>query len=341
MRNSICEKLGIKYPILQGPMAWASDSNLAASVSNAGGLGIMGIGFAPAAAFEAEIKNVKTLTNKPFGLNLITCIPGAEQLLEIAIREKVPVVELETFPAFFKTLPEYARRLHSAGVILIGKVSSVEEALVYEKAGVDFLSVKGSDGGGHIFGLTGTFSLIPQVVDAVSIPVINSSGVADGRGVAASFMLGAVGVEIGSRFLVAQECPVHENYKKAILKALEGDTVLTGLTVGDAVRGLNNALAGKVLAIEKAHDPEEAANLIQAICRGALRNAAVEGDIEDQGTVVVGQNVGLLKKVQSAKAIMAEIIEEYTTLLNHAPRFLGETIQESKQTAKSAAYETR
>jgi len=322
MRNPICEQFGIQYPIFQGPMAWASNSSLASSVSNAGGLGIMGIGFAPAEVFEAEIRKIRILTRKPFGLNLITCIPGAEQLLAITLRERVPVVELETFPEFFNTLPGYTKALKAAGILVVGKVASVEEARVYEDAGVDVLSVKGSDGGGHIFGLTGTFSLIPQVVDAVGIPVINSSGVADGRGIAASFMLGAVGVEIGSRFLVAHECPVHENYKNAVLAALEGDTVLTGLTVGDAVRGLKNALAEKVLAIEKAHDPAETEALIQGICRGSLRKAAVDGDIDREGSVVVGQNVGLLKRVQSAEAIMVEIIAEYTGLLKDAPRWL-------------------
>jgi len=323
MRNILCETFGIQYPILQGPMAWASDSPLAAAVSNAGGLGIMGIGFAPADIFESEIKKAKRLTAKPFGLNIITCIPGAEQLLEIAIRERVAVVEIETFPAFFHTLPEYVGSLKAAGIVTIGKVASVEEALVYEKAGVDILSVKGSDGGGHIFGFTGTFSLIPQVVDAVRIPVVNSSGVADGRGIAASFMLGAVGVEIGSRFLLAHECPVHGNYKEAVLKAKEGDTVLTGASVGDAVRGLKNGLADRVLKIEKDNTPEEATDLIQGICRGALRKAAVEGDIEFEGSVIVGQNVGLLSRHESAADIMEELIRDYTALLKKADLFLA------------------
>jgi enoyl-[acyl-carrier protein] reductase II len=318
MHNTVCQLLGIQHPILQGPMAWASNSALAAAVSNAGGLGIMGIGFAPAEVFEAEIKKAKTLTDNPFGLNIITCIPGAETLLEIAIREKVAAVEIETFPAFFDTLPAYIEALREAGIVTIGKADSVASAIDYEKAGVDIVSVKGCDGGGHIFSFTGTFSLIPQVVDAVKIPVVNSSGVADGRGIAASFMLGAAGVEIGSRFLVAHECPVHANYKEAILKAQEGDTVLTGVSVGDAVRGLKNTLAEKVLKIEKDNTPEKASELIQELCRGSLRKAAVEGEIDLEGSVVVGQNVGLLKRAQSAAEIMAELIRDYTALLGRS-----------------------
>ena len=315
MQSPVCKKLGIDYPILQGPMAWASDSRLSASVSNAGGLGVMGIGFAPEDVFEAEIRKIKTLTARPFGCNLITAVPYADALLEIILREKVPVIELETMPAFFNTLPEYTAKLKGAGLTVIGKVASVEEALVYDKAGVDFISVKGADGGGHIYGFTGTFSLIPQVVDAVSVPVINSSGVADGRGIAASFALGAAAVEIGSRFVMSYECPVHENYKKAILTAREGDTVLTGVSVHDAVRGLKNNLSEKVLKIEKQFEGDEAANRIQQLCTGSLRKAAVNGETEDEGSVVVGQVVGMLTRIQSADEIMAELIHGYRQVL--------------------------
>ncbi|CUU49675.1 enoyl-[acyl-carrier protein] reductase II [Clostridium beijerinckii] len=322
MKNIICEKIGIKYPIIQGPMAWASDSKLAAAVSNAGGLGIMGIGFSPVEIFHKKIKSIKKLTDKPFGCNLITAVPYAEDLLNIILEEKVPVVELETMPAFYHSLADYAKKLKDAGIVVIGKASSVEEAVEYEKAGVDFISVKGADGGGHIYGFTGTFSLIPQVVDAVNIPVINSSGIADGRGIAASFMLGAVGVELGSRFLLADECPVHENYKNAIIEAKEGDTVLTGATVGDAVRGLANSLSEKVLKVEKDYEGEEAAKRIQELCSGCLRKAAVNGDVDIEGSVVVGQIVGILYKKQSAKEIMEELIGEYKSILSNSSQYI-------------------
>lgn len=322
MKNIICEKLGIEYPILQGPMAWTSGSDLAAAVSNAGGLGIMGIGFAPPEVFLAEIQKVKTLTSKPFGCNLITGIPYTEELLQIILKENVPVVELEGPFTSLDILSSYANKLRAAGIIIIGKVATVEEALVYEEAGVDFISVKGADGGGHIYGFTGTFSLIPQVVDAVNLPVINSSGIADGRGIAASFMLGATGVEIGSRFLLAHECPAHENYKNAIIKATEGDTVLTGVTVNDAVRGLANDLSEKVLKAERQYEKEEVAKIIQELCSGSLRKAATDGDVEKEGTVVVGQNVGMLTQKQSAKEIMEELIQEYTSILLNAVQYI-------------------
>ena len=314
--------MGIQYPIIQGPMAWTSDSRLAAAVSNAGGLGIMGIGFSPVEIFHKEIKSIKKLTDKPFGCNLITAVPYAEELLNIILEEKVPVVELETMPELYYTLPDFSKRLRDAGITVIGKVASVEEAVEFEKAGADFISVKGADGGGHIYGFTGTFSLIPQVVDAVNIPVINSSGVADGRGIAASFMLGAAGVEIGSRFLLADECPVHENYKNAIIESKEGDTVLTGTTVGDAVRGLANSLTEKVLKVEKQYDGEEAAKRIQELCSGCLQKAAVNGDVDIEGSVVVGQIAGILNKKQSTKEIVEELIGDYKSILSNASKYI-------------------
>jgi enoyl-[acyl-carrier protein] reductase II len=322
MKNIICEKIGIEYPILQGPMAWASDSTLSASVSNAGGLGVMGIGFCPTDVFRAEIQKIKSLTNKPFGLNLLTCLPNSQEMLEIILQEKVPVVEIETAPTAFETLPEYVAELKDAGVTVIGKGCSVNEALILEKAGVDFVSIKGADGGGHIYGFSGTFSLIPQVVDALSIPVINSSGVADGRGIAASFMLGAKAVEIGSRFLLAHECAVHENYKTAILNSKEGDTVITGASIDDAVRMIKNNLSKKMLKIEKDYDKEEAAKRMQILGSGSLRKAAVDGEVENEGTVTVGQVSGMLNKIQSVNEIMTELVKEYTKILKNTPQLL-------------------
>lgn len=309
MENIVCKTLNIKYPVLQGPMAWASDSRLAAAVSEEGGLGIMGIGFAPAEIFKKEIQTVKTLTKKTFGCNLITAVPYSRDLLNIILNEHVPVVELEGPAEIFHLLQEYATALKQEGIVVIGKASSVEESKILEDAGVDMVSVKGADGGGHIYGFTGTFSLIPQVVDAVNIPVINSSGIADRRGVAASFMLGADGIEVGSRFLLAHECPIHQNYKDAVIAGKEGDTVLTGASINDAVRGIKNTLAEKVLRIEKLYEREEAASKIQEICAGSLRKAATEGNIDTEGSVIVGQNLGLLNKEESVKDIMQSLIQ--------------------------------
>jgi enoyl-[acyl-carrier protein] reductase II len=317
MANIVCEKLRINYPILQGPMAWGSDARLAAAVSNAGGLGILGLGFAPLEVAKSEIRRTKELTDKPFGFNVYAFVPHVDGICDVVIEEKVPVVEIGTLPHMFDSLHGYVRRLHAGGVVVIGKASTVQEAINYQKAGVDFISLKGADGGGHIFGFTGTFSLLPEVVDAVSLPVINSSGIADGRGIAASFMLGAKAVELGSRFLLAHECPVHENYKQAILRAKEGDTVLTGVICGDAVRQLPNRLSERLMKIEKECTVEEATQKIQEMATDSLRKAAVEGDI-DEGCVTVGQIAGMLSKRQSAKGIIDELIVEYTAVLRNA-----------------------
>lgn len=318
MDNVICRKLKIDYPILQGPMAWASDSHLSASVSEEGGLGIMGIGFAPEEIFKNEIQNIKKLTKKPFGCNLITPVPYSGQLLNIILDEHVPVVELEGSIEDYKRIADYAKKIKAESIPIIGKAASVEEAKMLEEAGVDMVSVKGADGGGHIYGFTGTFSLIPQVVDTVNIPVINSSGVADGRGVAASFMLGAAGVEVGSRFLLAYECNVHKKYKLAVLNAKEGDTVLTGVTVHDAVRGVRNQLTDKILNIEKIYDGEETVSRLKDLCSGSLRKAAQEGNTDTEGTVLVGQNVGLLNKEESVKEIMLSLTKDITGIIDFA-----------------------
>ncbi len=321
MGNVVCERLGINYPILQGPMAWASNSSLAAAVSNAGGLGILGMGFAPIEAARTEIRKTRELTDRPFGFNVYTFVPHVDALCDTVIEARVPVVEIGSLPHLFEALQDCVSRFRDAGIAVIGKASSVEEALAYERAGVDFISLKGADGGGHIFGLTGTFSLLPEVVDAVSVPVVNSSGIADGRSVAASFMLGAKAVEAGSRFLLAHECPVHENYKQAILNAKEGGTVLTGVICGDAVRQLPNGLSERLLKIEKECSVEEATQRIQAMAADSLRKAAVDGDIEG-GCVTVGQIVGMLRKRQSVKEIMDELVAEYTAMLKSAANLL-------------------
>lgn len=317
MTNVVCERLRIDYPILQGPMAWASYSHLVAAVSNAGGLGILGLGFAPLEEARAEIRKTKDLTDKPFGFNVYTFVPHVDEVCDIVIEERVPVVEIGALPHLFQSLPGYVSRLKASGIAVIGKASSVAEAAAYDRAGVDFISLKGADGGGHIFGFTGTFSLLPEVVDAVTVPVINSSGIADGRGIAASFMLGAQAVELGSRFLLAHECPVHENYKRAILNAKEGDTVLTGVICGDAVRQLPNRLSERLLKIEKECSAQEATQRIQEIATDSLRKAAVDGDV-DEGCVTVGQIAGMLKKRQSAKEIIDELVRECAAVLNGA-----------------------
>jgi enoyl-[acyl-carrier protein] reductase II len=321
MANAVCERLGITFPIIQGPMAWASYCDLVAAVSNAGGLGILGIGSVSPEVAREEIKKTKELTDRPFGFNAYAFLPNIGAMCDLILEERVPVVEIGALPGFFESLRGHVARLKSGGVAVIGKASSVEDAVEYDRAGVDFVALKGADGGGHIFGYTGTFSLLPQVVDAVSVPVICGGGVADGRGVAASFMLGAKAVEVGSRFLLANECPVHENYKQAILRAKEGDTVLTGVVCHDAVRQLPNRLSERLLRVEKECAIPEATRKIQEMASDSLRKAAEEGDIED-GCVTVGQVAGMLKKTQSAKEIVDELMAEAADCLAAASGLL-------------------
>jgi len=318
MNNVVCKKLGIMYPILQGPMAWASDSKLVASVSNAGGLGMLGLGAAPPEVVREEIRRTKELTDKPFGLNILMFSEWLAEISDIAIGEKVSAIAVGAMPQNFAILPEYVKKWQANGITVIGKSASVAESVALDKAGVDFISLKGYEGGGHIFGFTGTFALVPEVVDCVSVPVIASSGIADGRGIAAVLMLGATAVELGSRFLLADECPIHENYKQAIIDAKEGDTTLTGVVAHDAVRQLKNNLSEQLLKFEKELSAEEAIPKIIEIASGSLRRAAVEGEITNTGAVVVGQICGMLKKRQSAGEIMEELVKEYTKILKNA-----------------------
>jgi enoyl-[acyl-carrier protein] reductase II len=317
MTNVICDRLGITYPILQGPMAWASYGDLVAAVSNAGGLGVLGIGSVPVDIARAEVRKTKGLTGRPFGFNAYAFLPTIDAMCDMILDEQVPVVEIGTLPGMFEPLAGYVARLKAGRIVVIGKAASVAEAVEYERAGVDLVSTKGADGGGHIFGFTGTFSLVPQVVDAVSVPVICGGGVADGRGMAASFMLGANAVEVGSRFLLAHECPVHENYKRAVLAAKEGETVLTGVICGDAVRQLPNRLSERLQTAERECTVEEAIGTIQEMATDSLRKAAVDGDIQE-GCVTVGQSAGMLNKTQSAQEIVDELMAECTAVLNMA-----------------------
>jgi enoyl-[acyl-carrier protein] reductase II len=321
MTNEVCERLGIAYPLLQGPMAWASYSDLTAAVSNAGGLGILGVASVPVDVARTEIRKTKTLTDRPFGFNLYAFMPTIEAMTDMLIEERVPVVEIGTLPHLFEALTRHVARMKAEGIAVIGKVASVAEAVAYERAGVDLVALKGADGGGHIFGFTGTFSLVPQVVDAVSAHVVCGGGVADGRGMAAAFMLGAKAVEVGSRFLLAHECHVHENYKRAVLAATEGESVVTGMICGDAVRQLPNRLSARLLKTERECTVEEAVRSIQEMSTDSLRKAAVDGDIQE-GCVTVGQVAGMLHDTQSAREIVDELMAECTALLGAAPGLL-------------------
>ncbi len=309
--KSICEVLNIKYPIFQGAMAWISDSSLASAVSEAGGLGIIAAGNAPADFVRQEIQKTKKLTNKPFGVNIMLLSPFVDDIVKVVCEEKVAVVTTGAGnPA------KYIEQFNDAGIKLIPVVPSVALAKKMEKIGATAVIAEGCESGGHI-GKTTSMSLVPQVVDAVNIPVIGAGGVADGRGMAAMFMLGSKGVQIGTRFLVAKECNIHENYKAKVLKASDIDTVASGQITGHPVRVLRNKFSREFEKIEKVEYGKEKPNLemIEKFGVGSLRRAVVEGDV-NEGSFMCGQIAGLVKEEQTSKEIIEDIYNEFKNLLN-------------------------
>lgn len=306
MDNNICNLLNIKYPIFQGGMAWVSDSSLAAAVSNAGGLGIIAGANAPVNFVREEIRKAKELTNKPFGVNIMLLSENADELSDIVIEEGVKVVTTGA-----GNPGKYIEKWKNAGIRIIPVVASVALAKKMEKAGADAIIAEGCEAGGHIGKLT-TMVLVPQVADAVNIPVIAAGGIADGRGVAAAFILGAKGVQLGTRFLVANECTIHDNYKQAVINAKDIDTVVTGRSTGHPVQVIKNKLARKYINIEKENVSLEK---MEELGRGALRKAVKDGDMEN-GSIMAGQISGLIKKRQSAREIIEEIFLEYEKINN-------------------------
>ncbi|AZR72746.1 2-nitropropane dioxygenase [Anoxybacter fermentans] len=306
LHTRICDILGIKYPIIQGGMAWVATGELAGAVSNAGGLGIIGAGNAPADVIRNEIKKVKSITDKPFGVNVMLLSPFVDEVIEVIIEERVPVITTGAGnPA------KYISKLKSAGCKIIPVVPSVSLAKRMERLDVDAIIAEGTEAGGHI-GELSTFVLVPQVVDAVKIPVIAAGGIADGRGLVASFALGAEGVQIGTRFICSDECTAHPNYKEAIIKAKDRDAVVTGRSTGHPVRNLRNKLTRKMMELERKGAPKEK---IEELGRGALRAAVVEGNVEE-GSVMAGQIAGMINKIQPVREIIDEIITEAKTIIS-------------------------
>jgi enoyl-[acyl-carrier protein] reductase II len=297
IKSKICDLLGIKYPLFQGGMAWVSDAALAAAVSNAGGLGIIGAGSAPADWVRTQIQRAKTLTDKPFGVNVMLMSPHAADIAKVVAEERVAVVTTGA-----GTPSPYIKMWKEAGVKVIPVVASVALARMMERAGADAVVAEGTESGGHIGELT-TMCLVPMVTNAVQIPVIAAGGIADGRGMAAAFMLGACGVQIGTRFLVASECNVHQNYKNKVLAAKDIDTIATGKRLGHPVRSIKTPFSRDLF--KKEYDSTIPNEELEKLGIGALRLAAVEGD-EEHGCFLAGQISGMVTKQQSA----AEIIEE-------------------------------
>lgn len=297
MSNRVCEMLGIKYPVLQGGMAWIADASLAAAVSEAGGLGLI-TGTAPIEWIRDEIRKAKKLTDKPFGVNIMLMSEHADEVAKLVCEEEVAVVTTGA-----GSPGKYMEMWKEHGIKVIPVVASVALAKRMEKMGADAIVAEGTESGGHVGQLT-TMALIPQVADAVDIPVIAAGGIADGRGVAAAFMLGALGVQVGTRFLVAKECTVHQNYKDKVLGAKDIDTDVTGRSTGHPVRVIKNKLSRQFQKLEKSNCTIEE---LEELGKGSLPRAARDGDIVN-GSVMAGQVSGLVNKEETCYEIVQDLI---------------------------------
>ena len=308
MKTRITKLLGIEHPLIQGGMAWVAEYRLASAVSEAGGLGIIGAGGAPAEFVREQIRKARAATDKPFGVNIMLMNPEADAIAQAAAEEGVKVVTTGA-----GNPGRYMKMWKEAGIRVIPVVASVAMARMMERAGADAVVAEGMESGGHIGSAT-TMTLVPQVADAVEIPVIAAGGIADGRGFAAALMLGAEAVQMGTRFVAARESVAHENYKKKIIGARDIDSEVTGMSHGHPVRQLRNQMTREYLRLEKQGASFEE---LEQLTVGALRKAVVEGDVVN-GTLMAGQIAGLVKKEQSCREIVQEIMTEAEALLDRA-----------------------
>lgn len=312
IRSQICDILGIEKPIFQGGMAWIADANLAAAVSNAGGLGLISSINAGTEAVREEIRKARTLTDKPFGVNIMLAAPNAAEIANLVVEESVTIVTTGAgSPA------PYMERWLAAGIRVIPVVASVAYAIKMEELGATAVIAEGAESGGHV-GDTHTMALVPQVVDAVHIPVLAAGGIADGRGAAAAFMLGACGVQVGTRFLVADECRVHPTYKERLIKASDVSTMVTGKSLGDAVRSLKTPFTKQFAKMEASNVPAEE---IRAFGTGSLKKAVFDGDLAG-GSFLAGEVAGMLKQCESAESIVNDIMDGAQEVLAHAKELI-------------------
>lgn len=312
IKSKICDLLGIEYPIIQGGMAWIADASLAAGVSNAGGLGLISGIQAGTEAVREEIRKCKKLTDKPFGVNIMLQAPNAHEIAELVIEEGVKIVTTGAgSPA------KYMEKWKAAGIKVIPVIPSIAYALKMEDLGADAIVAEGAEAGGHI-GSLHTMALIPQIVDAVNIPVIAAGGFADGRGLAAALMLGACGIQMGTRFLVADECTAHDNYKDKVLKATDVSTMITGESFRSPVRCIKNPFAKKFKKMES--DPNVSPEDIMKFGAGSLRKAAKEGDT--MGSYMAGEIAGLVNEKASAKDIILNVVNGAEEIINKTASLL-------------------
>lgn len=313
IHTEICDLLGIEYPIFQGGMAWVSDASLAGAVSNAGGLGIIAGMNSNGEQLREQIRKIREITNKPYGVNVMLMSPYADEVAQVVVEEKVPVVVTGA------GLPsKYIKTWVENGLKVVPVVPSVAIARMCERMGACAVVAEGGESGGHVGDLT-TMALTPQVVDAVKIPVLAAGGIGDGRGVAASLMLGAKGVQVGTRFLVATECTIHENYKQRVLKAKDIDTIVTGRRLGHPVRGLKSPVTRRMQDLE--YSADFTAEEFEKMGVGAMRKAAREGD-EQNGSFMCGQIAGLVNKEQPAAEIIREMFAQAEELLKGAAQWV-------------------
>ena len=312
IQTKLCALLNIQYPIFQGGMAWIADASLAAAVSNAGGLGIIAAMNANADWLREEIHKARQLTDKAFGVNIMLMSPFADEVSDLVIEEKIPVVVTGA-----GNPGKYMKKWVAAGIKVIPVVASTAMAKLVERSGAFAVIAEGGESGGHIGELT-TMTLVPQVCDAVNIPVLAAGGIADGRGIAAALMLGACGVQCGTRFLVAEECTVHQNYKNKILKAKDIDTIATGKRLGHPVRCLKNPFTRDLFKQE--YNPNISDEELEKMGAGALRKAAKEGD-EKNGSFMAGQCAAMVHKEQPAKEMIEEMFAEAEQILCGASQF--------------------
>ena len=308
MKTEITKLLGIEYPIIQGGMAWVAEYHLASGVSKAGGLGLIGAASAPAEWVREQIRELKKITDKPFGVNIMLMSPYADEVAKVIVEEKVPVVTTGA-----GNPEKYMKMWKEAGTKVIPVVASVAMAKRMERCGADALVAEGTEAGGHI-GENTTMVLIPQIADAVNIPVIAAGGIADGRGIAAAFMLGARGVQLGTHFVVTKESQVHQNYKNCILKAKDIDSRVTGRTTGHPVRALRNQMTKEYLKLENAGASFEE---LEHLTLGGLRKAVVEGDVVN-GSVMAGQIAGLVKEEMTCEELLKKLVNETDSLIKGA-----------------------
>ncbi|MCX4335067.1 MAG: nitronate monooxygenase [Bacteroidales bacterium] len=313
IKSRICEILGIKYPIFQGGMAWIADASLASAVSNAGGLGLISSINAGTEAVRNEIRKCKELTDKPFGVNIMLQAPNAGEIAQMVIEEGVKILTTGAgSPA------QYMESWQAAGIKVIPVVASVALALKMQSIGATAVIAEGAESGGHV-GELHTMALLPQVVDALDIPVIGAGGICDARGAAAAFILGADAIQVGTRFLAAEECTAHENYKEKILKATDISTIVTGKTLGHPVRSLKTPFSKTFAKMES--DPSVKPEEILSFGTGALRKAVKEGDVN--GSYMAGEVAGMVKKIEPAKDIVEDLILGAENLLRGTDKFLA------------------